>query len=273
MRTWLVLDCNYLCYRSHFAMRKIYHDGDPTGATFGFFRDIVDLRDRFDTQNFVFCFDHGCGKRKELLSTYKESRESKSAIELEERAVIQKQIQDLRTKHLHRLGFKNVISQPGYEADDMIASIVRYSLSDEDDAVIISSDKDLLQLLDCRTIIYNPGAKKLTNAKSFREEWGIDPTIWADIKAFAGCATDDIPGIDGVGEKTAVKWFLSQLTPGTKKYEAMSQGLDVYNRNIKLTRLPFPGVEIFKIFEDKIDRDAWREITGRMGMKSIKERV
>lgn len=271
MASYLVLDCSYLLYRSHYAMRSLKYEGIPTGATFGFFRDLITFRELFDPDALVFCFDRGKGKRQELIPTYKSSRKKEwTEEEWEEHKELQRQMTNLRTKYLRRVGFKNILSQPGYEADDLIASIVRYSLTENDDAVIISSDGDLLQLLSHNTVLYNPAKKKCINAKSFRKEWGIEPCLWADVKALAGCISDDVIGIPSIGEKTASKWFSGKLSQESKKYKTINENLEVYNRNIKVIRLPFPGTEVFEIVEDKIDQNEWQKVMDEMGMSTIR---
>ena len=270
MTTYLLLDCHYLCYRNHYALRNLSHNGESTGAIYGFFRDLIIFKDLFDTDRFIFCFDLGKNKRTELFPLYKSTRKKEWTVEQqEEHHVIHRQIEDLRTEHLPRLGFQNILFQPGYEADDIITSVVKNSLTENDDAIIVSSDGDLLQLLSHNIILYNPAKKKCTNRKSFVKQWGIEPCFWGDVKAMAGCVSDGIPGIEGIGEGTASQWFAGKLKMG-KKMRKIENGLDIYAENVKLTKLPFLGVEKFRLKEDKIDKNEWQKLMKEMGMDTIR---
>lgn len=276
MATWLILDSNYLCHRAFYTMGHLTHGDILTGVVFGFLRDIPLFQERHGTKNIVFCFDHGRGARQELFPDYKGSRKATfEAMDEDEQAThreFRKQTSRLRDVYLKKLGFRNVFSQPGYEADDIIASVVD-DLPAGDEAIILSSDEDLFQLLSARVRMHNPVTHRTTTIDSFREKWGIDPMMWSHVKAFAGCSTDDVPGIPGVGEVTAAKWVRGELKPGTKTYDKVSNGLDVFNRNIKLVSLPFPGTEHFKLREDRVTEEKWAALADSLGMKSIRDKA
>jgi hypothetical protein len=157
-----------------------------------------------NTKQIAFCFDHGKPKRARLYPAYKANRKPESIEDKEHRSERNRQINLLRNEYLPAIGFKNVFWQEGYEADDLIASIVR-SNARLTDIAILSSDKDLYQLLSPRVFMWNRGKK--TTLQSFYQEWGIKPDRWAEVKAMAGCTSDNIEGIDGVGEKTAIKFL------------------------------------------------------------------
>ena len=268
-QTWLVLDAHCLRHRAWHTTGQL-----ASGALYGFFRDIRDLRDLFDADKIVFAFDHGYAYRLELLPTYKQSRREPKVPPTEEeiaaRQELSRQIGLLRDKYLPALGYRNVLHQRGYEADDMIAAacIHRPSLTD---IVIVSSDGDLFQLLDESVSIYNPHQKKLLTQRWFVGKWGLDPVMWASVKAMAGCSSDDIPGIDGIGETYASRYFAGKLNKESKAHAKIQAGLDVYNRNIQLTRLPAPGVEVPQWREDDATERRWGEVTEQLGFKSLKD--
>jgi 5'-3' exonuclease len=92
------------------------------------------------------------------------------------------------------------------------------------------------------------------------------------VKALAGCSTDGVPGIKGIGETTAVKWFRSQLKPESVAYRKINtEGIDIHNRNIQLVRLPFAGTEAFKLREDETSFERWKTLADKLGMRSIRE--
>lgn len=272
-KTWLVFDVNYLCHRAFYSTGSLSFGDISTGVLYGVFRDIINLQNRFNTEHIVFCFDsHAKMKREEIYPTYKAKRKSQP---LEDQQIqdlneLGKQIGLLRNEYLYDLGFNNIFWQKGYEADDIIASIVKNSLSEEDDAVIVCSDHDMYQLLVAgKVIMFDPRQKKVTTEVDFTKEYGISPSQWIDVKAFAGCSSDEVEGIPGIGEKTACKFIQGKLKPTTKTYEKILYGKDIYHRNLRLVKLPFEGAKIFTLVEDKVNNLKWRSLMQKLGMKSL----
>lgn len=278
-KPWLLLDCNYLAHRSfHSLGDTLTFNETPTAVIYGFLRDVTILMEEFSTDRVVFAWDFGYGKRLELLPGYKSSRERSHQNDTEEekqsRSNFQYQVRKLRELYLRNLGFRNVYFQEGYEADDIIASIVRNTLTPDDTAIIVSTDKDLWQLINVNVCCYNPHTRRLLDRDEFMKKWGIEPALWANVKALAGCATDDVPGIRGVGDLTAVKWFRSQLKPDSVAFRKINgEGIAIHNRNIKLVRLPFEGCEKFELVEDCVTPERWREVADRLGMQSLRDIV
>ncbi len=91
----------------------------------------------------------------------------------------------------------------GYEADDIIAALARKCIDRE--VIVVSGDKDLLQLLNDNICIWDPMKDEVIDSDVFRERYGIEPWQWRDVLALAGDTSDNIPGIPGVGVKTAIK--------------------------------------------------------------------
>ncbi len=108
---------------------------------------------------------------------------------------------------LSAMGIKYLELEP-YEADDIIGTLVKMCAKDADfDATIISSDKDLLQLINFETdvkLLKQTGFIRF-NEKTFKEEYGVDPINMIDLKALMGDSSDNIPGVKGIGEKGAIK--------------------------------------------------------------------
>ena len=103
-----------------------------------------------------------------------------------------------------------VVEVPGYEADDVLATLVEQGLRHDDlDIVIVSGDKDLLQLVGPRvrvlSVLGRTGERVMYDEAKVRERWGVEPAQIADVLALMGDSIDNIPGVKGVGEKTAVK--------------------------------------------------------------------
>lgn len=281
MKRWLILDCNYLVWRAHHGTGHLHgpRDQSPSGAIFGFFRAIPELQHRFAATGIVFCFDHGKSFRYDYCDGYKKRKPDDDA---EKRKLINKQIDRLKLKYLKRVGYKNIFFEDRYEADDIIASIVNTVLtkSDKDQCYIVSADKDLFQLLDCgltngpRVFIYNPTSKVLHDRNTFEQSFGIKPTHWITVKALAGCSTDKVPGIKGVGEGTAIK-FLTKGTGGErgKKLTEAIKNKKWMRKQIKLVGIPFPGCPSFKLKNkgSTIDPVAYNKLMDKLGFQSLRE--
>lgn len=252
MNTWIITDTSYLVYRSQYGMRG---NADPL---FSFLATVVALRERFDSDKFVFCFDGGKLKRNDLLPTYKE-RPFITPEHEEQKREAKGLMKRLRLQILPELGFVNILGQKGYEADDVIASVVQNSLG-EDEAVIVASDEDLFQLIRPNVIIYNPSKDKITNEEVFSKMYdGLRVDQWPMVKALAGCNSDNVPGIRGVGEKTAAQYLNGRL----EKYSARWDKINNANKadiefNLRLVKLPFEGTKTFELIED--EEVNWRRL-------------
>jgi DNA polymerase I len=269
MSTWILIDSHYQCYRHFFTRSHLSYKDVPTGAVFGFLQDLVIFRELFDSNRMVFCFDYGDSKRQQWYPPYKSNRKKKKDPEMQKAFNdLQLQIEGLRESVLPSLGYQNIFYQDGYEADDIIASIC-HNLYETDEAVIISSDKDLLQLLSPDVRIFDPMKKRIISYKGFRKQYGIDPNQWASVRAMAGCSTDNIRGIDGVGEVTALRYLKKELNPQSAGYRRIVSGQIIIDRNLPLVQLPYKGTKKRKLKRNKLQKSVWKTIVNEMGMKSL----
>lgn len=269
----LVLDVPCLCYRAKYTTGHLSYQEDKTGVAFGFLRDVAFLIGQFNTRQLVFCFDSRNNKRKELYFWYKASRaarwENLSPEEKGELHAFRKQMERLKTEWLPRIGFKNVYTEHGYEADDLIAYICKRNRS-EHSLVIVSTDKDFYQCLHKNVSIWNPQTKKLLTQEWFENEYEIHPRQWAEVKAIAGCVSDEVPGIVRVGEKTAIKYIRNQLPKNTKIYQSIVAGKDVIKRNRKLVGLPFDNfIQCSKIEPDEFNQVQWNKVCRELGIRTL----
>lgn len=264
---WLLLDVSYLAYRAYFALGKLSFGEIATTVVYGVLREVISLQDTFNTKRVAFCFDHGKPLRKNLHPGYKVKRhEGKTEAELEAKLEVKHQIDALRDEHLPKIGFRNIFFQKGYEADDLLAGIALSRQNRE--FVIVTSDHDLFQVLTPTISIWNPSQKKLMTDATFRRDYGIAPSDWIDVKAMAGCKSDDIPGIAHVGEATAAKYLRGELTKG-KTFDAIEKAHELVERNRKLVELPFPGLTSVRLLQDDITPDGWNAVVKRLGMNSL----
>ncbi len=258
-KPWLLIDVPNLSWRAHYSTGQMSYNDKPTGVIYGVLRELRQLEQRFGSHRPVFCFDLGRPKRCELYPDYKANR-----VLDEKRKQVRRQTQLLRTEILPAVGYKNLLAADGYEADDLIAECCLNHLHLlKHSKVIVSGDKDLYQLLGITTVQYHPVSKKLYTVGLFREEYGIRPEQWPLVKAIAGCETDNVKGVKGVGEKTAIKAALSKsgLIPPTLAKTAL--------RNLPLVRLPFPDVPDFDLRDDEVTEDGWYEMTRKYGIRSL----
>ena len=143
MKKWLILDCNFLCHRAKHSMGGLSHGNTPTGIIYGFLKSIQSFQDQFDTKHIIFCWDSKTSKRQEIFPAYKKKRAdrykdlTKQEIKFEKE--FRYQMKMLRTKYLKLIGYKNNFVQPGYEGDDIMASIT-LNLKMNDEAILITSD-------------------------------------------------------------------------------------------------------------------------------------
>jgi len=273
-KKYLILDCDYLCHRAKYSMGILTYEGKPTETIFGFLKSLPALQDLFDATGLVFCWDFGKNKREEIFPEYKANRKDRYKCMDEDEIEFEKgfrlQMKKLRTEYLGKIGFKNIFWQDGYESDDIIASVCQ-NLPEGDEAVIVSSDKDLYQLISHNISFYNPQKNKVLTLQGFKKQYGITPHEWKLVKAIAGCSTDSVPGIKGVGEITVIKYLQGRKV---RLYERIvsKEGLALFLRNTKLVSLPFKGTKVFKLRKDKLSEQGWKEVCELLGMKSIRDK-
>lgn len=274
-KTWLLLDANFLCWRAFHVFNGLKSGAVGTGVVYGFLRDVQGLMEAQATRHVAFCFDLGPLKRKELYPGYKAGRDKKfeEATDEEKEAVadMRRQRDLLRTRYLPEVGFRNVFAFEGYEADDVIGALVP-ATREKDEVVVVSADKDLWQLVDRQVTCWNPTTKKATNLNNFKAAWGIPPQKWAAVKAVAGCDTDNVVGLKGIGEKLAAKYFSGELVGNRANRIVEFMGTRQFRDNLKLVELPFAGCPEPDLVDDKVDQSAWRKLTTSLGMKSISGR-
>ena len=204
MKKIILVDGNNLLFRSYYA--TAYNGnfmnnskGFPTNAIFGFVNMMNKIVKEENPQYIIVAFDKGKTFRHKEYEGYKDGR-VETPNELKMQFPVAKQI-------LGAMGIK-YYEIDNFEADDIIGTFAKYCDEEEDFiGTIISSDKDLLQLISSDVDIKLLKQKDYIryNEKTFKDEWGIDPINIIDLKALMGDPSDNIPGVKGVGEKTALK--------------------------------------------------------------------
>lgn len=269
MKTWLIIDGDYVAHRNFHALGKLQHAGELTGVVFGFLRDAVQFSERLGTSHLVFAFDEGASKRKQFFPEYKARRHNRTEEEQAIRVDLHRQLRTLQNELLPAIGWKNVFSANGYEADDVIASICQKSLGN-DEAIIVSRDHDLFQLIDEKISMWDPQKKQCVTARSFRSLWGVSPSQWVNVKAIAGCSSDEIPGVKGVGDVTAIKYLKGGGSVVLREKIDAHVRSDDMKRNLKLVTLPYKGTPTFDLVDDEFSAEEWDKIADKLHMPSLK---
>lgn len=204
MKKVILVDGNNLMFRSYYAtaytgniMRN--SKGFPTNALYGFTSMMNKIINEENPEYIAVAFDIGKNFRKQKYDFYKEGRQATPDDLIKQMPVAR--------KILDAMGIKYLELEP-YEADDIIGTLAhRAEENKEYDATIISSDKDLLQLIsfDVDVKLLKQTGFIRYNEETFKEAYGIDPIKIIDLKALAGDSSDNIPGVKGIGEKTALK--------------------------------------------------------------------
>jgi len=236
----IIVDSNNIAYIAYFSLGELSEGEVRTGTVFGFLNIVNRIAGQFGT-SFVFCFDSKKNMRKEVDGLYKRNRHKDlDAQQFHELNEMHRQMRDLRREVLPKMGFKNVKVKKGYEADDLIA---HYALKYKDDhhITIVSTDKDLYQLLDSNVDIYNPRTKKKFTLQDFENKYKISPNDWPLVKAIAGDTSDNIKGVWKVGEKTAIKYIKHNLSHTAKTYASIKEDWENVMLNMNLIELPYLG--------------------------------
>lgn len=204
MKRVILVDGNNLMFRSYYATAYSGNimknsKGFPTNALYGFVSMINKIINEEKPEYIAVAFDIGKNFRKEKYDFYKEGR-SATPDELKQQMPVARDI-------LTAMGIKYLELAP-YEADDIIGTLAKWA--DEDPevyATIVSSDRDLLQLISPVVDVKLLKQKDYIryNPENFLLDWGIEPIKIIDLKALAGDASDNIPGVKGIGDKTALK--------------------------------------------------------------------
>lgn len=196
----LIIDGNSIVNRAFFAIRGMTNDeGFPTNAIFGFMNSFDMVSQQLNPDYFAVCFDMKGGTfRNEMYSEYKANRTGMDS-DLAVQMPVLKQI-------LTSMGVR-IVELQGFEADDLLGTLA-YKFSGEGiDACVLTGDRDALQLVGDGRFVYYHGTKNkiIYDAKRVKEDMGVEPNRICDLKGLMGDSSDNIPGIKGVGVKTALK--------------------------------------------------------------------
>lgn len=249
MKKFLIIDGSSILFRAFYALPPMNtKSGKNTNAILGFLNILLKGLDIIEPTHLAVCFDlKGKTFRSDIYEDYKGNR-SPAPDELSEQFPYIKEILDSFNYKTYEL--------KGFEADDIAGTLAKKANEEGIEVYLLTGDRDYLQLVnDKTTLLYTKkGISELAkyDVETVKNEYGISPSQVVDLKALMGDKSDNIPGIDGVGEKTAVK-LLKQF--GT--VENLYENIDELKKNKTNTRIKNSEDIAFiskKLAE--IDRDA-----------------
>ncbi len=191
-----LIDGNSYIYRAYYAIRGLSTSkGVPTNAIYGFINMLLKIIREKKPDGIVISFDSPVPtERHRLYEEYKAQRPETPGDLVQQIPNIRKMISAFNIK---------IFELPGYEADDILGTIAKEAASKGIDVFIVTGDKDMLQIVNNRVKIYDPMKDKILDEIYINERYGIGPERITEFMALTGDAVDNIPGIKGVGEKTA----------------------------------------------------------------------
>lgn len=192
-----LVDGTSICYRSFYALSLSTRQGFPTGAIYGFVNTLKRIMKKFDPSYLGICFDVS-------RKTFRQAKFKEYKIQRPPTPDKLKMQIPLIKKIINCLGIE-IIEKEGWEADDLIASLVRKAQKEDVKVIIVGSDKDVFQLIHSdKVIVYEPFKDRFYDEKSFREEFGFLPSQFVDYLSLVGDAVDNIPGAKGIGKIQAL---------------------------------------------------------------------
>ena len=198
MEKFLIVDGNSLANRAYYAMPYLSNiKAEPSGAVFGFANILIKLIVEQKPDYIAVAFDHARKTfRNEIYEAYKGTRKETPPDLIKQFPVIKSMLKLMNIK---------VLEYEGIEADDIIGTL---STSSDKENILLSGDRDLLQLVNQNTVVWltKKGVTEIDvmDEKAIKNKYGFSPKGIIDLKALMGDSSDNIPGVSGVGEKTAL---------------------------------------------------------------------
>lgn len=209
-KTATLVDASGFIYRAFYGMDKLTKkDGTPIGAVYGFCSMILAAVSTHKADIFAIVFDSSRTTfRNQIYQDYKSNRAETPPDLIPQFSIIK-----------HACDALNIskIEQPGFEADDIIATYTKFLSNFGYNIKILSSDKDLMQLINDKVCLFDCMKSKTIKASDVISKFGISPEKMIDFQSLTGDRSDNIPGIEGIGPKTAAK-LLNQFDTAENMY-------------------------------------------------------
>ena len=200
MKTLLLVDGSSYLYRAYHAMPDFRNkDNEPTGVIYGVLNMLRNIHNQYPSDYSICIFDaKGKTFRNDIYTEYKANRPSMP----EDLAC---QIEPLK-EAINAMGWAMLI-ESGVEADDVIGTLTQQANDQNIKVVISTGDKDLAQLVNERTMLINTMTNELLDIDGVKNKFGVPPSLIIDYLSIIGDKADNVPGVEKVGPKTALKWL------------------------------------------------------------------
>ncbi|HHT69506.1 MAG TPA: DNA polymerase I [Firmicutes bacterium] len=275
-----LIDGNSLINRAFYALPPLTNaSGEPTNAVYGLTQMLFRLREDYSPDQILVTFDvSGPTFRHDQFEEYKANRKGMPD-DLRSQIPVMKELLD-------KLGI-NRLELQGYEADDLLGTVAKQGESEGYEVFIVTGDRDAFQLISSRTsVLFTKRGiteTELVNEETLRKNYGLTPSQVIDLKGLMGDSSDNIPGVPGVGEKTALRLLESYHSmEGVYAHlnelkGKLKENLETYERQAFMSkelatiRLNAPvQVDLGELRE--MDRSAVREMFAHLGFKTLLER-
>jgi len=279
-----LIDGNSLAYRAFFALPESIgtSDGRPTNAIYGLASMLVKIIDEHHPAGVVVAWDAGMSGREVTYDLYKAQRKPRPDL-------LREQWPNLMPL-VEAFGYTNVKVE-GYEADDVIASLTRQAREVGLPVMVVTGDRDAYQLV-------GPGARvmstsrgitetKIYDAAAVEERYGVPPALITDLMGLRGDTSDNIPGVPGIGEKTATQ-LLQQFgdlegvlgsveeISGAKRKQNLLEHADDARMSKQLATLQYDidtGVDLDEVMGSEPDRGVLRDFMREFELRAVMERL
>jgi DNA polymerase I len=283
-RELFLIDGNSLAYRAFFALPESIAtaDGRPTNAIYGFASMMAKILIEHDPAAVIVAWDAGMSNREQVYEAYKAGRPSRPDLLREQ------------WPHLAPLaeafGFSNV-KVAGWEADDVIATLAREGKRAGIPVMIVSGDRDVYQLVDdgIRVMATSRGITdtKIYDREGVVERYGVSPELVPDLIGLKGDTSDNLPGVPGIGEKTAaellqrfgsVEKVLESIDEisGPKRKQNLAEHADDARISKALATLTDDvevGIDVRECFRAEPDRSRLREVAAEFELRAVMQRL
>jgi DNA polymerase-1 len=279
-----LIDGNSLAYRAFFALPESIgtSDGRPTNAIYGLASMLVKCIDEHHPAGVIVAWDAGMSGREVTYDLYKAQRKPRPDLLREQWPHLMPLVE--------AFGYTNVKVE-GYEADDVIASLARQAREQSIPVMVVTGDRDAYQLVGegVRVMSTSRGITetKVYDAEAVRERYGVPPELITDLMGLRGDTSDNIPGVPGIGEKTATQ-LLQQFgdleavlgaveeISGAKRKQNLVEHADDARMSKQLATLQYDietGVDLGEVMGSEPDRGVLREFMREFELRAVLERL
>ncbi|NRA73760.1 MAG: DNA polymerase I [Rickettsiales bacterium] len=277
----IIIDGYSFVFRAYYAMPPLTRpdDGLPVGAVYGFTSMLMKLISGMKPTHLVIVFDAGKKTyRNEIYPEYKAHRPPPPEDLIPQFPLMREVADAFNIKVLEKVGF---------EADDVIATLVHMAKENKEKILIVSSDKDLMQLVNHEVKMYDAIKMKLIGEKEVKDKFGVLPTQMRDLLALVGDSSDNVPGLPGIGPKTAsellnkynnIEGILehSSEIKQPKRRATIEAGKDIIDLSSKLVSLRDDlkiDIKLQDLKTQEIESSKLLKFLNKQGFKSLIARV